>query len=100
MIALEIIFITMRDMARVPCSFSAQEEFLARIDARAAQLGMKRSEFIVHALRHELQSVGSMTVVAEQAGSRNKLTQNFSLASPVPAAKPLKYPKAGKTKKK
>jgi len=68
----------MAGMPRVPCSFSAQQEFLARVDARALQLGMKRSEYIVHALRHELLSEGhSMSVVAEQSGTGNTLNQKF-----------------------
>lgn len=76
-------------MARKPCSFSAQEDFLLRIDKRAAQLGMKRSEFIVHALRKELLNSGAMTVIAEQSGSNNQ--QNvFSNARSVPAVEPRK----------
>lgn len=58
-------------MARVPCSFSAQEDFVARIDARAAELHMKRSEYIVHALRLELMGAGrGMTILAEQPDSQ------------------------------
>ena len=65
-------------MPRIPCSFSAQEEFLARVDARALQLGMKRSEYIVHALRRELLSEGqSMSVVAEQSLTGTALKQSF-----------------------
>ena len=41
-------------MGRKPCSFSAPEELVALIDKRASALGMKRSEYIVHAVRHDL----------------------------------------------
>ncbi|HEY8966607.1 MAG TPA: ribbon-helix-helix protein, CopG family [Candidatus Methylacidiphilales bacterium] len=56
-------------MARIPCAFSVQEDILRQIDARAAQLGMKRSEFILQALRKELLVGGnsSMSIVAEPA---------------------------------
>ncbi len=57
-------------MARIPCSFSAQPDFLSAVDRRAGELGMKRSEFIVHALKKELLRGGqSFTVVAEQPGN-------------------------------
>jgi hypothetical protein len=57
-------------MARIPCAFSVQEEFLRQIDERAAQLGMKRSEFILQALRKELQNRGpTMSIVAETPDS-------------------------------
>lgn len=81
-------------MARIPCSFSAPEEFILRIDARAESLGMKRSEFIVHALRKELMESGhSFSIVAEQSqigGSGNRLT--VSKAS-------KKHPKKSRAKK-
>jgi len=72
-------------MARIPCSFSAQEDFLVCIDARARELGMKRSEYIVHALRMELARGGSMVIHANQAGTGNK--QSFKSTSSVLAGK-------------
>jgi len=54
-------------MPRIPCAFSVQEDFLRQIDARAAQLGMKRSEFILQALRKELllNRGATMSIVAD-----------------------------------
>ena len=90
-------------MARIPCSFSAQEDFLARIDARAADLGMKRSEYIVHALRMELSRGGAMLI---DAGHRvkvkgdNNLTigGDFTLPSNAHARKPAMQPKGQRGK--
>jgi DNA-binding phage protein len=66
-------------MPRIPCSFSAQEEVIAQIDARAAALGMKRSEYIVHALRAEIAGGGNMSIVAEQRGGYgNTINQSLS----------------------
>jgi|GEM_PF-3963361 len=81
-------------MARIPCAFSVQEDFLEVIDKRAKQLGMKRSDFIVQALRKELflNTSGSMSIVAEQSGVGNSQTiTNFSSGSttgPALAKKP------------
>jgi hypothetical protein len=86
-------------MARIPCSFSAQEDFLASIDRRANELGMKRSEFIVHALKKELMREGqSFVVVAEQSGSNNS-QKIFSDAQGAPAPG-QKYPKKSRARKK
>ena len=93
-------------MARIPCAFSVQEEFLVRIDARAEELGMKRSEYIVHALRRELHGMGgAFSVVAEQSGHGNTITQLSSSPSAppprvVPTAKAGKKSPKKKTKKK
>lgn len=85
-------------MSRVPCAFSVQEEFLVLIDARAASLGMKRSEFIVQALRKELlMNTGGMNIVAEQRGKNNtQINHNFSAGS---TTGPALYKKAVKKKK-
>jgi len=96
-------------MARIPCSFSAQEEFLDMIDARAARLGMKRSEYIVHALRRDLQEGGSFNIVQESgpiSGHHNSATIQSTSASgaplpeAVPSRKAEKYPKPKRSKKK
>lgn len=53
-------------MGRVPTAFSCDEEFLNRINARAASLGMNRSQYIIQVLRRDLmeQSDG-LNIVAE-----------------------------------
>lgn len=85
-------------MARIPCSFSAQEDFVLDIDRRAAELGMKRSEYIVHALRMELTRGGAMVIQAKQSGRGNK-QQIFSAApgAPAPGQEKGRKGKRGKT---
>jgi len=83
-------------MARIPCAFSVQAEFLLRIDARAEELGMKRSEYIVHALRRDLQGMGgAFSVVAEQSGQGNVMNQLSSSPS-VPPPRVARTAKVGK----
>ena len=41
-------------MGRKPCSFSAPQELVDLIDKRASELGMGRSQYIVHAVRNDL----------------------------------------------
>ena len=78
-------------MARIPCAFSVQEEFLRQIDERAAQLGMKRSEFILQALRKELQNRGpTMSIVAETSETWNPGRKETGGAAPG-----YKIPRAG-----
>lgn len=85
-------------MARIPCSFSAQEDFLTCIDARAQQLGMKRSEYIVHALRMELDRGGSMVIHANQSGVGNK--QSIFKSASARARKPAEKPRGKRGKAK
>jgi len=93
-------------MARIPCSFSAQEDFILEVDRRAASLGMKRSEYIVHALRMELAHAGrAMVIQANQtvSGSGNHVVgSNFPSPSSAHAGKDAKGPegKRGSAKKK
>jgi hypothetical protein len=81
---------------RVPCSFSAQQTFLDMIDSRAEQLGMKRSEYIVHALRRDIQNGGSFNIVAEQSGDYNTINQHLSPSPSVPHRRGAQTAKAGK----
>ena len=53
-------------MSRVPCAFSCDVEFLKLIDARAASLGMNRSQYVVQVLRQDLLTGRpNLNVVAE-----------------------------------
>jgi len=46
-------------MARIPCGFSCNPEFLALIDERAQSLGMNRSQYIVQVIRNEIARGGA-----------------------------------------
>ena len=75
-------------------------DFESLAKERAKSLGFSTfSAYVNQLIRADLITRGAM-MVAEQSGSRNQLTQNFSSASDAPAPKPLKYPKAGKPRKK
>ncbi len=54
-------------MGRIPTAFSCDEKFLKLIDARAASLGMNRSQYIIQVLRHDLlDQSASLNIVAEE----------------------------------
>ena len=95
-------------MARIPCSFSAQEDFLSKVDARAQDLGMKRSEYIVHALRMELARGGAMTIPSNQGSGRSAnligdgnvaITGDFTRTSTAPVRKSVASPEGKRGKK-
>ena len=52
----------------IPCAFSCTAEFLRKIDARAASLGMNRSQYILQVLRKDLFSGNqNLSIVGEQS---------------------------------
>ena len=58
---------------------------------------MKRSEYIVHALRMELSRGGAMVITANQSGSGNK--QSFKSTSLAPSEESAGKPKGKRGKK-
>jgi hypothetical protein len=54
-------------MGRIPTAFSCDAKFLKLIDARAASLGMNRSQYIIQVLRRDLlDQSASLQVIAEE----------------------------------
>ena len=70
-------------MKRIACAFSVSREFLDQIDARADELGLSRSAYIVQVLRKELISGASqLSIVAETS-------TDYSVKTPRKSAKAL-----------
>lgn len=64
-------------MPRIPCAFSCSVEFLNLVDARAASLGMNRSQYVVQVLRQDLVTgKPNLNIVAEQAALYGGTIQN------------------------
>ncbi|MBN1673918.1 MAG: hypothetical protein JXR37_22910 [Kiritimatiellae bacterium] len=54
-------------MKRIPCAFSVSPDLLAKIDARAAALGLNRSAYIVQVVRSDLLGGdAALSIVAER----------------------------------
>jgi hypothetical protein len=59
----------LRDMSKIPVSFSCAPEFLQLIDARAKTLGMSRTQYISQLIRRDLEHAarGESFTLAEDA---------------------------------